>query len=124
MATFGDLDIWNCWIPFFCISTDLSRSEARTSYSPPRNGCGHGRTMSSTWQDIIDALADALQRCIPKYEPEVWNTLFDQPCNNCYDYACDIRTNMFSQPGMAPETSFVPSTPELLVALPPLPPAP
>ena len=38
----------------------------------------------------------------PRYEPERWNdggTI--QYNNNCYNYACNIRTNTFAQPGKA-----------------------
>lgn len=36
----------------------------------------------------------------PEYEPERWNdggTI--QDCNNCYNYACNLQTNTFAQPG-------------------------
>jgi hypothetical protein len=38
----------------------------------------------------------------PVYEPDRWNdgsTI--QYCNNCYNYACNIQTNTFAQPGYA-----------------------
>ncbi|HUU75191.1 MAG TPA: hypothetical protein VMW63_03775, partial [Methanoregulaceae archaeon] len=36
----------------------------------------------------------------PKFEPEKWNDGDKiQNCNNCYNYACDIRTDNFAQPG-------------------------
>ncbi|KAB2955363.1 MAG: hypothetical protein F9K18_13665 [Thermoanaerobaculia bacterium] len=40
-------------------------------------------------------------RCAPLYEPEWWNVPARQPFNNCYNYACDYRTNSFAQPGRA-----------------------
>jgi hypothetical protein len=40
--------------------------------------------------------------CLPKYEPHVWNDNDGiQLNNNCYNYACDIQTNTFAQPGKA-----------------------
>jgi hypothetical protein len=51
---------------------------------------------------IVRAIADWLDRCIPPYEPSVWNdsdgTQFN---NNCYNYACNVHTNTFAQPGRA-----------------------
>lgn len=51
---------------------------------------------------LARAVADWLDRCIPTYDPTGWNdsdgTQFN---NNCYNYACDIRTNTFAQPGRA-----------------------
>lgn len=47
------------------------------------------------------------QTCIwfwkhPIYEPEKWNDGgFIQDNNNCYNYACDKRTDTFAQPGLA-----------------------
>jgi hypothetical protein len=36
----------------------------------------------------------------PKYDPGKWNDGgMIQGCNNCYNYACDIRTDNFAQPG-------------------------
>ena len=38
----------------------------------------------------------------PPYEPEVWNDGdWIECCNNCYNYACNIRTDTFAQPGLA-----------------------
>src|SRR5262249_25526922 len=51
---------------------------------------------------LFRALADWVDRCIPAYEPEKWNNdPHIQECNNCYNYACDIITNNFAQPGYA-----------------------
>lgn len=36
----------------------------------------------------------------PKFDPGKWNDGGKiQGCNNCYNYACDIRTDTFAQPG-------------------------
>ncbi len=36
----------------------------------------------------------------PAYDPAKWNDGAQiQGCNNCYNYACDIRTDNFAQPG-------------------------
>ncbi|MFX0065395.1 MAG: hypothetical protein ACFFC7_24760 [Candidatus Hermodarchaeota archaeon] len=38
----------------------------------------------------------------PKYEPQNWNDAgTTQLCNNCYNYACNIITNNYAQPGHA-----------------------
>jgi len=51
---------------------------------------------------LIIAAAAFVDRCLPKYEPSVWN---DNPTimedNNCYNYGCDIQNNTFAQPGKA-----------------------
>jgi hypothetical protein len=51
--------------------------------------------------ELIKAAASWVARCIPKFDPAVWNTPSVQPFNNCYNYACDLRTNTFAQPGRA-----------------------
>ncbi len=50
---------------------------------------------------LIKLAAEWTQRCIPAYEPGLWNNPEVQPYNNCYNYACDLRTNTFAQPGLA-----------------------
>lgn len=51
---------------------------------------------------IIQAIADWMDRCLPQYEPGVWNNnAFVKCSNNCYNYGCDIQTNNFAQPGHA-----------------------
>jgi hypothetical protein len=52
----------------------------------------------------------------PPFEPERWNSdgrsldsAIVQRCNNCYNYACNKRTDTFARPGMAggrPFTAF------------------
>jgi hypothetical protein len=41
--------------------------------------------------------------CAPPYEPDWWNSAADnwhvQVYNNCYNYACNLRTDTFAQPG-------------------------
>lgn len=51
--------------------------------------------------ELLKLLAQWVAKCIPKYEPQLWNNPDVQPFNNCYNYACDIRTNSFAQPGRA-----------------------
>lgn len=51
--------------------------------------------------ELVRAAARWIERCLPKYEPERWNTADVQPRNNCYNYACDMQTNTFAQPGRA-----------------------
>lgn len=38
----------------------------------------------------------------PTYDPSKWNSVYSVQCsNNCYNYACDIETDDFAQPGLA-----------------------
>jgi hypothetical protein len=39
--------------------------------------------------------------CAPLYEPNVWNAMPRQARNNCYNYATNVRTDSFAQPGFA-----------------------
>jgi hypothetical protein len=49
---------------------------------------------------IIEAVVQWISRCIPPYEPAIWNNdTYVRRCNNCYNYACNIRTDTFAQPG-------------------------
>ena len=41
-------------------------------------------------------------RCAPLYEPQWWNDAGQKQWNNnCYNYACDYRSDTFAQPGLA-----------------------
>ena len=52
--------------------------------------------LSPLWRWLLVKL------CSPRYEPARWNDGDGvQFGNNCYDYACDIRTGTFAQPGTA-----------------------
>lgn len=45
----------------------------------------------------------------PQYDPVAWNDSgLIQCCNNCYNYACNTRTDNFAQPGMASSGSNLP----------------
>lgn len=45
----------------------------------------------------------------PQYDPDIWNDLGKiQCCNNCYNYACNIRTDNFAQPGRASSGNSLP----------------
>jgi hypothetical protein len=51
---------------------------------------------------IVKAAAEWVDRCLPKYEPSVWNDGNGiELNNNCYNYGCDIQTNTYAQPGRA-----------------------
>jgi hypothetical protein len=51
---------------------------------------------------LLQAIAAWISRCIPRYEPAAWNDSDGiQYSNNCYNYACDLRTDTFAQPGRA-----------------------
>ena len=53
-------------------------------------------------QRIFQAIADFIARCIPVYDPSLWNDNNGiQFNNNCYNYACNMQTNTFAQPGRA-----------------------
>lgn len=48
-----------------------------------------------------------LHLCTPRYEPGVWNDQNGiQLNNNCYNYACDLRTGTFAQPGTGSGSPF------------------
>ena len=51
------------------------------------------------------AEATTTDPCEPPYEPAKWNTPSVQPYNNCYNYATDIITNTFAQPGRGGQVS-------------------
>ena len=47
-----------------------------------------------------DAHQARSKRVAPQYTPNLWNLNGHiRKCNNCYNYACNMRTNTFSQPG-------------------------
>lgn len=48
------------------------------------------------------------RRCVcgPVYEPAWWNVPARQPRNNCYNYACNYRTDTFAQPGRAASAMY------------------
>ena len=51
---------------------------------------------------VLNILLQFSQEFIPKYEPDLWNdngTIQDN--NNCYNYACNMQTNTYAQPGEA-----------------------
>ena len=51
---------------------------------------------------LLQAAADWVARCIPEYNPHIWNDdPWVQSHNNCYNYGCDLQTNTFAQPGLA-----------------------
>lgn len=51
---------------------------------------------------ILAFLLKLARRCAPVYDPAVWNDANGiQYSNNCYNYACNIQTNTFAQPGRA-----------------------
>jgi hypothetical protein len=45
--------------------------------------------------------------CVPDFDPSAWNDGgVIQHGNNCYNYACDIKTGTFAQPGTASGNPF------------------
>jgi hypothetical protein len=58
--------------------------------------------LSTLLAQLAQAAVDWINRCIPAYDPADWNAdPHVQQCNNCYNYACNIRTDTFAQPGYA-----------------------
>jgi hypothetical protein len=54
------------------------------------------------WLLFNKLILDWADRCVPVYNPGKWNDNSDvQDDNNCYNYACDTRTNTYAQPGRA-----------------------
>lgn len=69
--------------------------------SAPSNGkSGSDSIFSSSFEAPVKKCA-----CAPLYEPDWWNDGADggsrQAFNNCYNYACNYRTDTFAQPGRA-----------------------
>ncbi len=53
-------------------------------------------------EKLIEAVVNWIRRCIPQYEPGKWNDANGvQYTNNCYNYACNLQTNTYAQPGRA-----------------------
>jgi len=51
---------------------------------------------------FLGLLACLLRRCVPIYDPVGWNDANGiQYRNNCYNYACNQKTNTYAQPGRA-----------------------
>ena len=42
---------------------------------------------------VAEWIASGIDPCAPKYEPDEWNTDKVQGPNNCYNYACNIKTS-------------------------------
>lgn len=53
------------------------------------------------WDEIIIWPIPQPCTCGPLYEPNWWNVPARQHSNNCYNYACNYRTDTFAQPGRA-----------------------
>ena len=57
---------------------------------------------------LFKAIADWVVRCIPEYQPSLWNDGDGiQFNNNCYNYACNVPTGTFAQPGRASGNQYV-----------------
>jgi hypothetical protein len=51
---------------------------------------------------IIQAVANWFKKCVPAYDPSLWNDANGiQYHNNCYNYGCNIQTGTYAQPGRA-----------------------
>jgi hypothetical protein len=55
------------------------------------------------WREIPEQVRPTrvICPCAPPYEPDWWNVPRRQPCNNCYNYATNYRTDSSAQPGRA-----------------------
>lgn len=61
---------------------------------------GQMSRLNDILKKLIEAAVDWVQKCIPAYDPAAWNDGNGiQFNNNCYNYACDTRTDTFAQPG-------------------------
>ena len=59
-----------------------------------------GDSLRNLIERIVRAFVDWVQRCLPPYDPSAWNDANGvQYNNNCYNYACDIKTGTYAQPG-------------------------
>jgi hypothetical protein len=72
----------------------LMRQEMQARIVASKSKPATGSTTQST--------STLLCRCAPLYEPDWWNDGGQiQLHNNCYNYACNYRTDTFAQPGRA-----------------------
>jgi hypothetical protein len=54
------------------------------------------------FQQLIEAINNFIRKCLTVYEPAVWNDNNGiEENNNCYNYACNMQTGTFAQPGKA-----------------------
>lgn len=54
------------------------------------------------WSYSLSRYVEDLNFRVPAYEPNYWNSQFSVRWNNnCYNYACNKRTDTFAQPGLA-----------------------
>lgn len=54
------------------------------------------------FRKILDWIRKIFGLCTPRYGPEEWNDWNGiQYNNNCYNYACNIQTGTYAQPGRA-----------------------
>ncbi len=59
-----------------------------------------GDSLRNLIERIVRAFVDWVQRCLPPYDPSAWNDANGvQYNNNCYNYACDMKTGTYAQPG-------------------------
>ncbi|KAH3813599.1 uncharacterized protein LOC127836350 [Dreissena polymorpha] len=52
------------------------------------------------------------QMCATRFAPENWNYASVQRRNNCYNYATNMQTNTFAQPGRASGRRYTQTTPQ------------
>lgn len=64
----------------------------------------------------LSAAVEVKKDAAPPYEPSYWNDSSIVRCNNCYNYACNIRTDTFAQPGYAHHQSHILTCPTVGVA--------
>jgi hypothetical protein len=61
-----------------------------------------------SWPLSIDWPTGISCSCAPLYEPDWWNDGGTRLANNnCYNYACDYRTDTYATPGLAAGVDFV-----------------
>lgn len=63
--------------------------------------------MTKWLAELLRKVAAWMNRCVPAYEPALWNDGGPiQRKNNCYNYACNVRTDTFADPGRATRTAY------------------
>jgi hypothetical protein len=73
-----------------------------TSVPPPGDEAGEDKSAEPAEDDMARAAAAGCQWIATPFNPGLWNNNpYVRRNNNCYNYACNRRTNTFAQPGRA-----------------------
>ncbi len=78
------------------------RSSGRESCATGLGSATMWRVISTFLERVFEAFVKWANRCLPLYQPGVWNDADGvQYNNNCYNYGCDMPTETYAQPGRA-----------------------